>query len=63
VTTIRFYIAWFRLGRSYWKAQQEIRKLEEDCLRWATLAAYLDHPSGSVADEVAAWLADHEDDQ
>jgi hypothetical protein len=49
VTTFKFYLAWFRLGRAYWKARHVF-----------VLKAWLDSldPQLGVGDEVEAWLAD-----
>lgn len=50
--TIRFYYQWFKLGHAYWKARHVL-----------VLKAWLDSldiPSGSVGDQMEAWLADQD---
>lgn len=58
MTSLRFYLIWFKLGRAYWKSRH----------LW-TLMAYLESvqpslsPARSVGDEMAAWLAEQEADE
>lgn len=55
--TLKFYVCWFKLGRAYWKSRH----------LW-TLMAYLESVKAaspivdSVGDEMAAWLAEQEDE-
>jgi hypothetical protein len=56
MTTFKFYFYWFKLGHGYWKSRHI----------W-TLMTYLRTletvtPARSVGDEMAAWLAEQEDD-
>lgn len=60
MTTVRFYLNWFKLGRNLWKAHQELQKLEDETRQWLTLMSYLNNePERSVADDMESWLAAH----
>jgi hypothetical protein len=58
VTSLKFWWTWYQLGRAYWKSRHV----------W-TLMAYLDQataqttPARSIGDEMAAWLAQQEEDE
>jgi hypothetical protein len=61
VTTFRFYLAWFKLGRAYRKAIRAAQSLQE----LTALMAWLDAtaPAESMGDQVSAWLAAREDEE